>query len=423
VRRLLVLVLAIVGAALWGAPAAFAAGWCGSGESTVDRPDATTGAQIHAIWVVPADSADTFAAGAPKLADDLASLSTWWVGQDPTRTPRIDNAVFPAGTCADISFVHLPQPASSFVGANNSFNSIENDLESMGFGNVFKKYLVYFDGPPVEANICGTGAGAFDSGPSFAILWLAACPDIPTDATAAHELLHALGALPAGAPNACTAANNPVGAVDDAGHPCDSLTDVLYPVTSGAPLVQLVLDYNHDDYYAHSGSWNDIQDSLWLHLLAAPIVPLALKIAGEGAVGSVVPGVICAASCTTQWDGGTRTALIEVAATGRRFVGWSGACTGRATCSVTLSGPVNVLATFGPVRVPVALTKTGKGAIACTPRCGKTFAAGSRLTLRAVPTKGWKFASWTGDCAKVLVATCRPKTDFHVRARAIFRRR
>ena len=80
VRRLLV--LAIVGAALWGAPGAFAAGWCGAGESTVDRPDATTGAQIHAIWVVPADSPDTFATGAPKMADDLASLSTWWVGQD-----------------------------------------------------------------------------------------------------------------------------------------------------------------------------------------------------------------------------------------------------------------------------------------------------------------------------------------------------
>ena len=128
--------------------------------------------------------------------------------------------MFPAGTCADISFVHLPQPASSFIGANNSFNSIENDLESMGFGNLFKKYLVYDDGPLVETNICGTGAGAFDSGPSFAILWLASCTDIPTDATATHELLHALGALPAGAPNACTAANNPLGAVDDAGHPC-----------------------------------------------------------------------------------------------------------------------------------------------------------------------------------------------------------
>ena len=144
-RRLVVLLVAA--GALWGAPGAFAAGWCGSGESSVDRPDATTGAQVHAIWVVPADDADTFATGAPKMADDLASISAWWVGQDPSRMPRIDNAVFPAGICADISFVKLAEPASSFVGAGNAFNSIVNDLETMGFGNLFKKYLVYYDGP------------------------------------------------------------------------------------------------------------------------------------------------------------------------------------------------------------------------------------------------------------------------------------
>jgi len=421
VRRLVLLL--VVGAALWGAPGAFAAGWCGSGESADDRPDATTGAQIHAIWVVPADSPDTFATGAPRIADDLASLAAWWVGQDPTRAPRIDNAVFPGGTCADISFVRLPEPASSFVGANNSFNSIENDLATMGFGNLFKKYLVYFDGPSVETDICGTGAGNFLSGPSFAVLWLAGCPGVPADATAAHELLHAMGALPAGAPNACTAANNPVAPVADAGHPCDSSRDILYPVSNGTPLAQLILDVNHDDYYGHSGTWDDIQDSAWMHVLAAPVIPLAVKIAGLGEVTSVVPGVECTASCTTQWDGGSTTALLEQAAKGRRFVGWSGACTGRAACSVTLSASVAVTATFGPVRVPVALGKTGQGSVTCTPRCGTTFAGGARLTLHAVPAKGWRFASWTGDCAKVRVATCRPKTDFHVRARAIFRRR
>jgi len=414
----------VAAGALWGAPGAFAAGWCGSGESAVDRPDVTTGAQIHAIWVVPADSPDTFATGAAKMADDLASISTWWVGQDPTRTPRIDNASFPAGTCADISFVRLAEPASALTGASNAFNSIENDLESTGFGNLFKKYLVYYDGPLVETDICGSGVGQLDSGPSFAIVWLAGCPDVPTDGIAAHELLHAMGALPTGAPNACTAANNPVGAFADAGHPCDSNTDVLYPEAApGVPLSQLVLDYNHDDYYSHSGAWGDLQDSDWLHLIAAPLVPLVLKIAGAGVVTSVVPGVVCSTSCTTQWDGGSETPLLAQAARGKRFVGWAGKCTGRGDCNVTLGGAVSVTATFGPVRVPVALGKTGQGSVTCTPKCGKTFAGGAPVTLRAVPAKGWKFASWTGDCANVRIATCRPKTDFHIRARAVFRKR
>jgi Divergent InlB B-repeat domain len=422
VRRLLV--LAVVGAALWGAPGAFAAGWCGSGESAVERPDTTTGAQVHAVWVVPADSPDTFATGAGKLSDDLTSLSTWWVGQDPTRTPRVDTAAFAAGSCADLSFVRLAEPASAFAGANNAYASVTQELETAGFANLFKKYVVYYDGPTVEADVCGTGAGDFSSGPSFAIVWLQACPDVPSDAIEAHELLHALGALPAGAPNACTAANNPVGAFADPGHPCDSNKDVLYPeATRGVPLSQLVLDFNHDDYYAHPGTWDDIQDSDWLHLLAAPIVPLAVKIAGAGVVTSVMPGVVCSSSCTTQWDGGTETALLAQAVHGKRFVGWSGSCTGRADCAVTLGSPVSVTATFGPTRVPVALGKVGKGTVTCTPKCGKTFVAGSRLMLHAVPAKGWKFAAWTGDCAKDHVATCLPKTDFHVSARAIFRRR
>lgn len=417
------LVLLVVAGALWGAPGAFAAGWCGSGESSADRPDATTGPQVHAIWAVPADGPDTFATGASKIADDLASLSAWWVGQDPTRAPRVDNAVFPGGTCADISFVKLPQPASSLVGADLAFGTISSDLETMGFGNLFKKYVVYYDGPAVEADVCGTGGGSFSSGPSFAVMWLAGCPGIPTDGITAHELLHALGALPDGAPNACTAANNPLGPVADAGHPCDSTQDVLYPVTSGAPLSQLILDVNHDDYYGHAGGWDDIQDSAWLHLLAAPVIPLVVKIAGVGEVTSVVPGVDCTVSCTTQWDGGTETALLAQAARGKRFVGWGGGCAGRGDCDVTLGAAAAVTATFGPVRIPAAVGKSGQGTVTCTPRCGTTFAGGSRVTLRAVPAKGWKFASWTGDCAKVHIATCHPNTDFHVTARAVFRRR
>lgn len=420
-RRLLVLVAA--GAALWAAPGAFAAGWCGSGESAVDRADATTGSQIHAVWAVPADRPDTFATGAGKIADDLASVSTWWAGQDPTRTPRIDNAVFPAGTCADISFVRLPQPTSAFVGANATLATLQNDLSATDFGNLYKKYLVYFDGPSVEPDVCGISDKNFSSGPTFSVVLLGGCPDIPTDEIAAHELIHGLGALPAGAPNACTAANNPLGPIANSGHPCDSSQDVLYPVTNGTPLAQLVLDVNHDDYYGHSGAWDDLQDSAWLHVLAAPAVPLDVRIAGGGVVTSVVPGAVCSISCTTQWDGGTQTLLRAEPARGKRFIGWSGACKGRADCSVTLASPLTVSAMFGPARVPVALGKAGKGTVSCTPKCGKSFAGGARIALRAVPAKGWKFASWTGDCAKVRVATCRPNTDFHVRARAIFRRR
>jgi hypothetical protein len=412
VRRLVV--LAAVAGALWAAPGALAAGWCGSGEASLDRADATTGRQVHVVWAVPSDGPDTFATGAPRVADDLASIATWWAGQDPTRLPRLDDAVFPGGTCADISFVRLPLPAAAYRGSGTAFTELSYELGISGFGNAYKKYLVYYDGPDVEPEVCGTGGGDFGTGPAYAVVWLADCPGVPDDSIAAHELLHALGALPAGAPHACPG---------DTGHPCDSSQDVLYPYNSGVPLAQLLLDVGHDDYYAHSGSWPDIQDSPWLHLVASPQVPVTVTVAGAGSVSSDLPGIFCSTACTTQWDGGTRIVLTPTPTAKTRFVRWSGACSGAVDCPLTLGAAASVTATFGPLRVPVRIGEAGKGRITCTPVCGRTFEGGDPLVLHAVPAKGWRFVRWSGDCSRVHSATCRPKTDFHVTARATFRKR
>lgn len=416
-----VLVVAILGAALWGAPGAFAAGWCGTGESPADLQDVVTGPQIHAIYATPSDGADTFATVAPRLADDLASITTWWQGQDSTRIPRIDDAPFNGVTCADISFVRLPDPASKWagMGAGAAFSLIGSDLFGLGFDSPYKKYYVYFDGPSVEADVCGTGSGTFSSGPSFAVVWLAGCPDVPTDAVGAHELLHALGALPSGAPNACTATTNPLGAFPDLGHPCDSATDLLYPVTTGQPLSSLVLDYNHDDYYAHSGTWIDLQDSAWLHRIDVPQLALTVNISGVGSVESDQPGLVCTATCTTQWDPGSPITLNPLATRQTHFIGWRGACTGNQPCFITLATPMTVTAMFGPARIAANVSETGKGRVACSPACSHNLLAGTSLLLRAVPAKGWKFVRWSGAC-KGTHPTCRPSTNYAFSAHATF---
>ncbi len=416
--------LAIVGAALWGAPGAFAAGWCGTGESSFDLPDIVTGPQVHVIYAIPSDSVDTFATDVPKLADDIASITAWWQGQDPTRIPRFDVALFNGVTCPDISFVRLPDPISSWfdMGAGGAFNNVRIELAGLGFDDPYKIYYVYFGGPEVEHDVCGTGFGQFNlPGPGDAVIWAAGCPGIPTDAIGAHELLHALGALPAGAPNACTAANNPLGAYADFGHPCDSPTDVLYPVSSGQPLSALVLDYNNDDYYAHTGTWDDIQDSFWLHRLDVPPVALTVDVSGVGSVKSAQSGVDCAASCTTEWDLGSPVLLTPYAARQSHFIGWSGACTGSVidTCALTLASPAIVTAVFGPARISVAVSAAGKGRVTCSPTCSHNFLAGTSLLLRAVPTKGWKFAHWSGAC-KGTHPTCRPATNYTLSAHATF---
>jgi hypothetical protein len=401
-------------AALWLAPGAFAA-WCGSGESSTDRlPDAVTAQQIHAVVAVPADAPDTFATNASQVTDDVASMVSWWAGQDPTRIPRFDQALFGGTPCLDISFVRLPGATASYadMGANAAFQQIAQNLISAGFDDPYKKYLVYFEGPSVEQDVCGVGAGDLLSGPSFAIVLTGGCPDVPTDTTATHELLHALGAVPPGDPH-CPA---------DPGHPCDSPTDVLYPTTDGSPLSTKVLDYNHDDYYAHSEPWSDVQDSLWLHRLDEAPVSLRISFAGAGAVSSELPGLDCTAACSTQWDPGALVTLDAESSRSDRFVRWRGACTGRGTCLVTLAQSEAVTATFGPLRIPLRVSTSGKGKVTCSPACTKSFTAGGTLRLRAVAAKGWKFAGWGGACTGVR-STCSPATDYALKVTARFKKK
>jgi hypothetical protein len=413
------LLLVVLAVSLWCAPGALAAGWCGgSTEAGADRPDVLTGQQVHAVVAIPSDGVDTFAAESARLADDIASISAWWQGQDPTRIPRFDQAAFGAATCADISFVRLGSSGATYTAsaASGAFQRVSSELGLGGLGNSYKKYLVYYAGPSVQANVCGTGGGDFNSGRSYAIIWLRECTDVPSDTVAAHELLHAFGALPDGARHPCP----PTGG--GSGHPCDSPNDILYPYASGGPLSSLVLDVNHDDYYAHPDSdpWVDIQDSHWLHRLDLGQVPLAVSLSGgPGTITSDVPGVDCAATCTTQWDQGAELRLTAVPAASDRFIRWSGSCTGNTDCVLKLAQAATATAVFGPLRIPVRLSVAGKGRITCVPGCARTVPGGEPLALRALPTTGWKFARWSGAC-KGTRPLCRPATTYSVVARAVF---
>jgi hypothetical protein len=246
------------------------------------------------------------------------------------------------------------------------------------------------------------------------MVFVQACPSVQSAVTAAHELLHSMGALPTGAPHFCP---------NDRGHPCDSSQDLLYPRASSTPLEGLSLDVNHDDYYAHSGTWFDLQDSTLLRHLDASPVQLAVALSGQGRVVSDLPGVDCSTACTTEWDTGTPLELRAEGVSGvSRFVRWTGACAGQVECNMPLTGSAAATAVFGPVRVPVRVRVTGRGRVVCTPRCSTSFAAGRALTMRALPAKGWRFTGWTGACRGRFL-TCRPPTDFGVAARAVFRRR
>jgi hypothetical protein len=398
VRRLLAVVLCLVSvasaAAVVDADEAVAAPWCGT-TTTQDRPPALTGRPIRVVYAYPSDGPDRSGELAPRISADVDEIDEWWRSQDPLRTPRFDRLAFPCGLQADILVVRLPDTAATLRPGAGRGDRIDGAVNVATGRSPYEKQLVYYDGPVDDQGTCGEGSGTQD-GEGVALVYLGACTDVPTAVVAAHELVHALGALAdSGPPHACP---------DTRGHPCDSALDLLYPFAGTTPLGSLVLDVGRDDYYGHSGAWPDVQDSLWLRLVTRQ-AQLALAITGRGSVESDVPGIDCAEACVTDWDAGSVVALEALPVGGQRFVRWTGACTGASRCEVTVQAATSVAALFAPARYPLVVsvagrgTVTGAGAPCRASRCARSAASYTPLRLRARPATGWRLAGWGGACA------------------------
>ena len=434
--RLLVLAAAVLAAALLS-PAAPGAiepvRWCGNDRSQSDRVrDRAGGPQVHVIYAIPSDGEDRFDALASPLATDVAAIDAWWRREDPSRAPRFDLFEFP--NCEsrfgllDLSTVRLPQPDGAFAPSARRFENIADTLGDapFEFNELDKKYLVFYDGPVADDNICGTASGAPTIGGqfSFAVIYLrSTCGasignGLGNADVAAHELIHMLGALPTTSPNECPSSR---------GHVCDSSSDILWPFYEIDDLNAARLDVGRNDYYGHAGAAFDLQDSSWLLNPAAQFL-LTVRIVGEGIVGSEPDGQGCEATCVTEWDGGARVQLAADPAAGFAFAGWGGACAASTepSCSLELSGPAEVVATFRPVRV-LTVAVTGRGTVAgtglrCARLCRSQRVDGERVALRASAARGWRFVRWSGGCRGTRPA-CTVRMTAAARVGAVFARR
>ena len=414
--------------------------WCGSGPSPIDRDpsvEISSPNQIHVVYAVPSDAPDRFAALASPIATDIAAIDAWWQKQDPTRTPRFD--LFPFPNCSsrfgmlDLGFARLPHPTAYYYGPGGELR-LGADLDVCA-RSARVKNLVFYDGSLEDPDICGSTdfLASNDGGRfGFAFVYLqSGCPNDTgrgefTARVAAHELLHNLGAEPVGGPpNACPDPQN-------AGHPCDSPTDILFPyVEFGDTLDGAVLDFGRNDYYGHSGWWWDVQDSAWLMHL--PQFTLSLGVtsangAATGTIGMTSPSELsCADTCSETLDNGTKVVLVAKPGKDARFVGWSGSCTGLDPCTTSMDAARSVVAQFAPAAIRVTVTRKGRGTIVSTPggiacpgRCTATFTGGT-VSLRAKPAKGYRFASWSGDCRGK--SACFLTTDADHAVAALFRKR
>jgi hypothetical protein len=131
---------------------------------------------------------------------------------------------------------------------------------------------------------------------------------------------------------------------------------------------------------------------------------------GTGTVTSAPAGIVCPGDCTESYAYGTSVTLTAVPANGSAFTGWSGtgiSCLGTSSCTVTMTQPRTVTATFNPIHT-LTVTVAGRGGvesqgILCAPDfglgdCSESYPEGTAVTLTASPDNGWLFGEWSGDC-------------------------
>jgi hypothetical protein len=129
---------------------------------------------------------------------------------------------------------------------------------------------------------------------------------------------------------------------------------------------------------------------------------------GSGPVTSSPAGIVCGSDCSEAYVGGTVVTLTASPSAGSVFAGWSGACSGTASCVVTMDVARNVTATFNTqTGYTLTVLKAGAGSgpvtsspagIACGSACSKSFAADSTVTLTATANSGSRFSGWSGAC-------------------------
>jgi uncharacterized repeat protein (TIGR02543 family) len=130
---------------------------------------------------------------------------------------------------------------------------------------------------------------------------------------------------------------------------------------------------------------------------------------GNGKITSSPAGIDCGTTCSAPFNSGTQVTLTATPDSGYQFTGWSGACSGTATCTVTVDAAKSVTANFAstsPGQFALTVTNGGNGKVTSSPAgidcgatCSASFDSGTAVALTATPDQGFQFAGWSGACS------------------------
>lgn len=146
------------------------------------------------------------------------------------------------------------------------------------------------------------------------------------------------------------------------------------------------------------------------------LVPVTVTKAGigTGRVTSAPPGIDCGADCSGTYPTGSSVTLTATADAGWVFAGWSGACTGTATCVIAVAGATSVTATFSAgSTLSVSVGGTGEGGVTSSPAgincntisatdCAETYLSGTVVNLTAGAFTSHSFTGWSGACTGIV---------------------
>ena len=146
---------------------------------------------------------------------------------------------------------------------------------------------------------------------------------------------------------------------------------------------------------------------------------------GTGTVTSP-SGIDCGTDCMEVYAPGTTVVLTATPANGSVFAGWSGACTGTGTCTVTVNAATMVTATFTIVQFKLSVGKLGNGTgmvgsnpagIDCGVDCDHLYNYPTTVTLTATPSADSEFTGWGGLCTGTAPCTMAMTANVDITAR------
>jgi hypothetical protein len=162
------------------------------------------------------------------------------------------------------------------------------------------------------------------------------------------------------------------------------------------------------------------------------VVTVMPRGSGSGTITSNPAGINCGSqgsTCSANFNAGTAVTLTATPDVSSNFTSWDDACSGTATCKLTMSADRQVAATFTilpSLTVSVdPMNAAGSGSVTSNPAgidcpatsCQSYFQPGTVVALTAKPGTGSSFTGWSnGSCSGTSNCSLTMNTDQHVDA-------